>query len=629
VEVPEETVARFRDGQDLVLTSAAVIMGAFTLRDLVALGCEEVQARQAIQRGLEDGVLARVETTEQLEFSCPLLRDARMAALSAAERRRLGGLAVERVLGDAQRDDMRMARLWALAGDRAKAIAAYEAAGRDRSRSEREQLEAWWAAVELHRSGPTDAPGLARGFLEKCARLRRTYPDTTSQAEALEGLREAVALSEGGSAALRGDARILLARAIQGREPAQAEAMLESVLADLGEGGTPEEDRVRGLAHMQMGVVLRVRDPERAKTHLEIARPLLEKAEEWDWLASTWLSLGVIEQLGNRTRMAVHCFIQALRIGQRHGLHDRVGWSCNNIARVFIEMRPRPRLALRLIDSALPQAQQLLKGELLATLLLNRGLCNCYVGQLEESELDYLMAGRQFEVLGNMTMASITWYNLAEVYWMQGTPHRAQTAVAMSQARFGSDPMPRSLEAEMRVHLGMVRMQQGRFQEAEEEFRQAAALLPTGERAVALAREAWARCRCYGLDSQVALLLGAAETDAQGGHAKFQAETAFIRARCLALQGVAEDYSATEALYRRALSLLEASRTAAWRVADVHLGLGLLLAADPSRRDEARHCLQAALDAFMRMEEVGVNRKSARARKALEELVAEQASVPT
>jgi tetratricopeptide (TPR) repeat protein len=639
VEVPGETLARFRDdaqgegsaarfrdGEDPVLTSAAVMMGAFTLRDVVALGCEEVQARQAIQRGLEDGVLARVETSERLEFSCPLLRDARVAALSAAERRRLGGLAVERVLRDARRDDMRTARLWALAGGGHKAIAAYEAAGRDRARSEREQLEAWWAAVELYRSRASDASGLARALLEKCARLRRTYPDPTSQAEALEGVREAVTLSEAGPAALRGDARILLARAIQGREPAQAEAMLESVLADLGEGGTTEEDRVRGLAHMQMGVVLRMRHPERAKTHLEAARPLLEKAEEWDWLASVWLSLGLIAQAESRARDAVHCGIQALRVARSHDLLDRYGSSCNNLAWVFIEQRPRPRLALCLIDAALPQARLRRNRDLIANLLLNRGLCSCYLGELQQAELDYVPSRREFELLGNRAMAAVLWYNLAEVQWMQGVPQRAEGSLQMSQAAFGSDPMPSSLEAEMRLHLGMVRLQQGRYEEAEEQFRQSAAQSPPGERTLALARQAWARFRRCGLDAETTSLLSHAEAEGHATSLKGQAETSRIQARCLASQAGPEQRTRAEQLYRRALLLFERSRTAAWSVADVHLGLGLHLASDPKSRTEARGHLQSALDAFIRMEEFGVSRKTARARKAMEELDAQTKS---
>jgi serine/threonine protein kinase/tetratricopeptide (TPR) repeat protein len=674
-EVPAATAARFQGvTSDDLLTHAACFLGPFSLRDVVALGWDEATALRGIERGSSAGVLVRVGedaasagsasprvgdvSRDRFEFSCPLLRDARVAALSEPARQRLCAMAAEWLERSGVGDDMRLGRLRALAGESVRAVAAFEAAGRDRARSERAQLEAWAAAVELRRDGgrapvagsagpeeqalgqgtaePEDrllessekesglsdsTDGLVRALIEKCARLRRTYPDPASQAEALEGLREAVSLSEGGPAALRADARILLARALQGRDPGGAEATLEDVLADLGEGATPEEERARGLAHMQLGVVLRMRDPSRARMHLEAARPLLEGAEEWEWLASVWLSLGVLHQDEGRLRRAAHCFIRALRIAARHGLNERFGWSCNNLARVFVELRPRPRLALRYIDAAIPVVRETRNGQLLANLLLHRGICNHCRGHFEDAELDYISARREFEALDNKRVTSILWCNLAEVYSMQGAVERADAALysALSGQR-GEASLPADLEYEFRLQTGVVRLQQLRFNEAESEFARAASLAPPGERAPALARQAWASFRISGLSTATRQLLDAADKESTEGSLKARADAACTRARCLAAPGEASNRAESEELYRRAMRLYEQSRTAAWSLADARLGLGLLLADDPSRRTEARDCLQAALEAFMRMEELGVDRKSTRARNAIERL---------
>jgi tetratricopeptide (TPR) repeat protein len=554
------------------------------------------------------------------------------------------------------RDDMRLGRLWALAGEPARAVAAFEAAGRDRGRSERGQLEAWAAAVELWRDGGRPAVagsamseqalghhaggrasedrssenvsdstnGLVRALVEKCARLRRTYPDPASQAEALDGLREAVSLSEGSPAALRADARILLARALQGRDPGEAEAMLEDVLDDLGEGTTPEEERVRGLAHMQLGVVLRMRDPSRARMHLDAARPLLEGAEEWEWLSSVWLSLGLIAQSEGRVRDAVHSYVRAIRTARAHHLLDRLGSSCNNLAWVFIDVRPRPRLALRLIEAALPLVRETKNSELLANLMLHRGICKHYAGHLGDAEVDYISARREFEALNNKRVTGILWCNLAEVYSMQGAVERADGALHSAlSGQDGQATLPADLEYEFRLQTGIVRVQQLRFQEAESEFARAASLASPGERAPALARQAWASFRISGLSAATRKLLDAAERDSREGSLKARADAGYARARCLAAAGQASGRAESEDLYRRAIALYEQSRTAIWSLADARLGLGLLLAGDPSRRTEARDCLQAALEAFMRMEELGADRKSTRARTVLEKLDAQ------
>jgi tetratricopeptide (TPR) repeat protein len=427
-----------------------------------------------------------------------------------------------------------------------------------------------------------------------------------------------VALSEGVSAALRGDARILLARAVQGRDSEGAETMLSDVLADLGDGTTPAEERVRGLAHMQLGVVLRMRDPARARTHLEAARPLLEGAEEWEWLASVWLSLGLIAQAEGQDREAIRSYIRAIRTALAHNLLDRFGWSCNNLAWVFIDVRPRPHLALRLIDAALSVARQARNWELVAILTVQRGLCNCYVGDLLDAEVDYIAARRQFEALDRQVEIGTVWCNLGEVYSMQGATQRAESALGLAFPRVGAGSVPSGLESELRFQTGIVRLQQCRFEDAESQFERAASLVPAGERARALAHQAWASFRIRGLDPKTEQLLDAADADAKCGSTKSRGDVARIRARCIAETGDLQHRELSEALYRQSIELYRQSRTATWSLADARLGFGLLLAGEPSRRAEARDCLQAALEAFVRMEELGADRKCTCARKALE-----------